>query len=338
MGGTRGCCELDQTLKRFWEIESYGTEVSGRIVCTKEERLALETVSSSVRYSDGRYSVAVPWKEQRPCLPNNLQVAESRLRSTERNLKKKGFVEKEYQKVIDTYVEKGYLRKVPESEAPPAEVWYLPHFPIVKMSKSTTKVRIVFDCSAKCDDISLNDVIHAGPKLQRELFDVLLRFRQNPVALVCDIQEMYLQIEIESKDRSLFRFLWRDGETDRSPDVYEFCRVVFGKNSAPMEAQFVAQENARRHRTEYPLAAETVLQSTYMDDSLDSVEGDKKGIELYHQLSALWAKAGMHARKWVSNSDKVMAVIPEEDRATEVNIRDHSDTVTTTLGLQWNST
>ena len=94
MGGTRGCCELDQTLKRFWEIESYGTEVSGRIVCTKEERLALETVSSSVRYSDGRYSVAVPWKEQRPCLPNNLQVAESRLRSTERNLKKsKGLVE-----------------------------------------------------------------------------------------------------------------------------------------------------------------------------------------------------------------------------------------------------
>lgn len=72
------------------------------------------------------------------------------------------------------------------------------------MSKSTTKVRIVFDCSAKCEGISLNDVIHAGPKLQRELFDVLIRFRCNPVALVCDIQEMYLQIEIEPEDRPLF--------------------------------------------------------------------------------------------------------------------------------------
>ena len=75
-----------------------------------------------------------------------------------------------------------------------------------------------------------------------------------------------------------------------------------------------------------------------MDDSLDSVEEDEKGIELYHQLKSLWAKAGMHARKWVSNSAKVMAVIPEEDRATEVNIRDSKDAVTTTLGLQWNST
>ena len=75
-----------------------------------------------------------------------------------------------------------------------------------------------------------------------------------------------------------------------------------------------------------------------MDDSLDSVEEDEKGIELYHQLKSLWVKAGMHAQKWVSNSAKVMAVIPEEDRATEVNIRDNKDAVTTTLGLQWNST
>lgn len=149
---------------------------------------------------------------------------------------------------------------------------------------------------------------------------------------------MYLQIEIEEEDRPLFRILWRDGESDRNPDVYEFCRVVFGKNSAPIEAQFIAQENARRHRTEYPLAAETVLQSTYMDDSLDSVEEEQEGIELYRQLSALWEKAGMHARKWVSNSKSVMAVIPEEDRATEVNISGNKDAVTTTLGLQWNST
>ena len=41
-------------------------------------------------------------------------------------------------------------------------------------------------------------------------------------------------------------------------------------------------------------------------------------------------KAGIHTRKWVSNLDKVMAVIPEEDRTTEVNIRDNTDTVSYT--------
>ena len=129
------------------------------------------------------------------------------------------------------------------------------------MDKTTTKVRIVFDCSAKTDGVSLNDVICAGPKLQKDLFDVLIRFRRNPVALACDIKEMYLQVEIEERDRPYFRILWRDLDSSREPDVYEFSRVVFGKNSAPIEAQFVAQENAIRHQDVYPMAAETVLKS-----------------------------------------------------------------------------
>ena len=54
--------------------------------------------------------------------------------------------------------------------------------------------------SAKCGCITLNDVIHTEPKLQRELFDVFLHFHRNPVALVCDIPEMCLQMEIDSKD------------------------------------------------------------------------------------------------------------------------------------------
>ena len=127
-------------------------------------------------------------------------------------------------------------------------MWYLPHFPVVRLDKTTTKVRIVFDCSNKFNGISLNDVIYAGPKRQRELFHVLVRFRLNPVAVACDVNEMYLQVETEESYRSFFRILWRDLDESREPDVYEFNRVVFGKNSAPMEWQFVAQENARRHR------------------------------------------------------------------------------------------
>ena len=70
-------------------------------------------------------------------------------------------------------------------------------------------MRIVFDCSAKCEGLSLNDTVHAGPKLQNELLDVLVRFRRNPVGLACDIKEMCLQIEIEEKDRQYFRFMAR---------------------------------------------------------------------------------------------------------------------------------
>ena len=89
-----------------------------------------------------------------------------------------------------------------------------------------------------------------------------------------------------------------------------------------MECQFVTQENARRHENLYPMAAETVLKSTYMDDFIVSVETEEGGIELYRQLDALWSLAGMHARKWIWNSPKVIAATPEEDRATQFNVSD----------------
>ena len=54
--------------------------------------------------------------------------------------------------------------------------------------------------------VSLNDVIYQGPNLQCELFDVLLRFRRHPVALVCAISEMYLQVQVQEADRSFHRF------------------------------------------------------------------------------------------------------------------------------------
>ena len=75
--------------------------------------------------------------------------------------------------------------------------------------------------------------------------------------------------------------LWRNLDVEGEPQEYEFDHVVFGKNSASMEAQFVAQENARRHQDQYPLAAETVLESTYMDDSIDSVENETDGVNCF---------------------------------------------------------
>ena len=125
---------------------------------------------------------------------------------------------------------------------------------------------------------------------------MLLRFRRQPVALVCDIAEMYLRIGIAPEDQPFHRFLWRGMGVDRQQDIYQFNRVVFGVNSSPFQAQFVLQHHARKNIDEFPMAAETVLRSTYMDDSMDSVSNEEQGRELHRQLSQLLAKAGMHAK------------------------------------------
>jgi len=56
--------------------------------------------------------------------------------------------------------------------------------------------------------------------MQRDLNDVLLRFKRHPVTLICDIAEMYLRIEVATKNRSFQRFLWRSLDQQRKPEEY----------------------------------------------------------------------------------------------------------------------
>ena len=165
-----------------------------------------------------------------------------------------------------------------------------------------TKTPIVFDASAKCERVSLNVTILLGRKLQTDLNDVLLRFCKHPVALFCDIAEMYLRIEVAPKDRPYLRFLWRSLKKEKEPEEFEFSRMVFTVNSSPFQVLFVAQANAEKHKGEFPMTTETVLKFTYIYDSMDSVADDNQALELYSQLDKLWSRAGMRARKWLSNS------------------------------------
>lgn len=64
------------------------------------------------------------------------------------------------------------------------------------------------------------------------------------------------------------------------PEVYEFCSLVFGINTSPLIAQRVPQINAEVSKEEFFLASETIQRSTYMDDSIDSVQNEEKRKQL----------------------------------------------------------
>ena len=199
--------ELNSTLKRFWNVEE--TPLSNVTPIVKmEEKQAMQTVRKSMQYDNDQnmYMLSIPWKEDKPGLPENYSMALQRLRNTEKRLRKSPNIGQSYSDIIENYFAKGYVRKVSENEIYKSK-WYLPHFPVLRPDKDTTKIRIVFDASAKCQGISLNDAIYQGPKLQLDLFDVLMRFRRFPVAVVCDIAEMYLRIGISHEDQPYHRFL-----------------------------------------------------------------------------------------------------------------------------------
>ena len=325
--------KLNTNLKKFWEIEDTPSSKEQPIIRV-EEKSALKKLEMSLRYDDKMYRVGIPWREDTTKLPDNYKMALQRLENTEKKLQRSPNLATAYKQVIESYIQKGYVRKIPEHEQSSTK-WFLPHFPVLRPDKETTKTRIVFDASAKCHGVSLNDAIYQGPKLQQDLFDVLLRFRRFPVALVCDIAEMYLRIGISPEDQIYHRFLWRGCEHFRKPDVFEFDRVVFGVNSSPFQAQYVLRQHAKKFQGDYPIAAETILHSTYMDDSMDSIRNEERAIELYTQLARLLSAAGMFARKWLSNSSRVLEQVPLQDRKSEVDLDTDPLPCAKTLGVWW---
>ena len=73
---------------------------------------------------------------------------------------------------------------------------YLPHRPVLREDKETTKIRAVFDASSALDGQSLNDYLYSGPNLLSKIFDVLLRFRFNFIAILANIKQAFLNVEI----------------------------------------------------------------------------------------------------------------------------------------------
>ena len=68
---------------------------------------------------------------------------------------------------------------------------------------------------------------------------------------------------------------------------------------------------------------------------MDSVDHEEAGLCLYGQLSNLWSKAGMHARKWASNSINIMEQVSMEDCVKEVDLTKSDIPTVKALGVIW---
>lgn len=238
--------------------------------------------------------------------------------------------------MIEANEAKVYIWKLEPGEIDNGPSWYLPHFLVVREDKETTKVRIVYDSAARCGGVSLNDTMLLGPKLQQDVFDVLLRFRSTPVALVADLTEMFSQVTMAKKVRRYHRFLWGGLDLSKPPEVYEAMRLMFSDRASPYLAQYVVRQHAEDNRDNYPLAVTIILLQMYTDDIMTSLETDDEAIKAREQLRELLGKAGFKTRRWCSNRPKVLRDVPVEDRVVNVDIEESELPCMKALGVQWN--
>ena len=185
---------LDETMKSFWELEAFGIPST--------DRSLYDQFCDTVKFQDGRYEVRLPWKIPRQDLPSNYELSLKRLRGLLRHLRHDSDALREYDSIIRTH---GIVELVEDAKG--ADRSNVPHHPVIRRDKTTTKLRVVYDASAKTTGPSLNDCLDPGPKFDQKILDILSRFRVHQFAITADIKKAFLMISVSLEDREFLFFM-----------------------------------------------------------------------------------------------------------------------------------
>ena len=166
------------------------------------------------------------------------------------------------------------------------------------------KVRVVFDCASTYDSISLNSQLLQGPNLLNNLVGVLIRFRQEQLALAADIEAMFHQVRVHERDCDALRFLWwPNGDLDAQPSCYRMQVHLFGATSSQSCAAHALKRTADDHANLFkPEVLETIHRNFYVDDCLKSVPSEKEAVKFALDLRSLLEMGGFKLTQWLSNT------------------------------------
>ena len=249
----------------------------------------------------------------------------------------------EYNKIMQDQIDEGILEEVPEQQTGDI-IHYILHQAVIREDAESTKMRIVYDCSARqnTESPSLNDCLEIGPPLQPLIFDILLRNRMNKYCILADIQKEFLQIRLDEKDRDAQRLVWYNNLQERKIIELRFTRVIFGAGPSPYILGSTLETYLDPFKDIYPETVKTLKGDTYVDD-VQYGSNVKENLEKFKKESKLiLEKGGFTLHKWHSN----IKSLEETQEPYPVQVVEHltyakqsrgtSSNEKKILGLSWN--
>ena len=201
------------------------------------------------------------------------------------------------------------------------------------------KLCIVFDAAAKFSGTSLNDQLLQGPDYINNLAGVLMRFRQEEVTLIADIEKLFHQVRVPPEDCDALHFLWWPEDLHREPEEYQMQVHIFGVTSSPCCSNKALRQTADDNEEKYSeQAAETVRRNFYVDNLLKSTASVEEATTLADKLTGMVKEGGFRLTKFLSNRREVLLTLPSQERANPtLNLKLDRLPINRTLGLHWDA-
>lgn len=321
---------LAKTMQRFWEIEE--PPMAPRVDPDHAECEAFYQATTG-RLPTGRFVTRLPFIASPPALGHSRALAEKRLLAMERRMRRDPVLREKYIEFMREYEALGHMSPA-RVDWSSTEHFFLPHHAVMKASSG--KLRTVFDGSAPTSTgVSLNQCLHSGPKLHRDVIDVILGFRRHQVVIGADIRMMFRQTVIHPDDRRYQLILWREdpGEPVR---VYELNTNTYGLKSSPYIAIRTLLELAERERARFPRGAAALARDLYVDDVCTGAQSIEEALVLRDELIGILAAGGYELRKWLSNDPRLLEGVPEDHQQNPHMFADLEDpNMIAVLGMQY---
>ena len=287
----------------------------------------------------GWYESGLPWRGSHAPLPSNEAGSLRRLGSLVKRLRSQGIIE-QYDQVIQDQIKAGIVERVTGPSTGQRE-FYIPHKAVIRESAESTKLRIVYDASARAHSAapSLNDCLNPGPPLQNQLWSVLVRSRFHPVIIAGDIKQAFLQVRIRETDRDALRFHWLKDLDSQTVETFRFTRALFGLTSSPFLLGGVIQHLLQSCKAKYPEIVREIEKSLYVDDLISGSSSKEKARGIKLTASEIFAQGTFELHKWHSNEKELeeenVEAFTEETYAKE-QLNSPRRAETSLLGLPWN--
>ncbi|XP_066592932.1 uncharacterized protein [Prorops nasuta] len=319
--------ELSSQIAKFWEMEEMYTEDN---VNDEGRECESHYVMNVSRNDSGRYTVRLPFREgiERD-FKNTKTLALRRFHGIE-NKFKDPFIKQQYNNVMQEYLDLGHMIEVSNTDD---DGYFMPHHAVIKNSSLTTKVRVVFDASAKVrTGKSLNETLMVGPTIQNSIFEHILRFRQFKYVLIADIEKMYRQILVHKDDRKYQKILWRK---NGSIKTFELNTVTFGVSSAPFLAIRTLHQLAEDEALRYPKGSFNLKNRMYVDDLITGANSIQDLQEIRNEIIDILKEGGFNIRQWVSNNAQALNDLTKD--SIHFNLLMDKESELKTLGIYWNN-
>ena len=160
------------------------------------------------------------------------------------------------QKIFDN----DHAEIVPQEDLGPDKLcWYLPYFGVYH-PKRKNKIRALLDAAAESNGVSLNKLLLSGP----DLLAVLLRFLQDPVALVVDIEQMFHSLKVKEEFRDFLRFpCYKDNDPNGVITEYRMKAHIFGNTSSKEVGNYALRKTAQVGEAKFGKDAKSFVETIF---------------------------------------------------------------------------